>query len=144
MAGLQNLPWTVPPQHLGPSALAFWNTVGNQYVFPAHTPFIIFPDYTLYDCNPPAHLPAAAYLNNSGLAMRIEMRLPSTNAIEHDVMLTGDANFESVYSIYPGFGGRLTAIMAVHHGSNAHGASGNLPAGYCLLKCMNSVSLIEK
>lgn len=126
VAGMQNLPWIVPNQFFGPSALVFYNAVnllGNLTVF-AGAPAIAYPYFTLFQCAVAPGAPGAVILNNTGLAMSVSTNLPVADANPHYVVMTGDANFNSVQGI---FYINMTGIEAVHHGSNAHGAAANLP-----------------
>jgi hypothetical protein len=124
--GLAALPWLVPNQAIGPVAFNFLlglNAQVYQQNGPAH---LSLPNYTLHKCTPPQNANPAMVQNNSGLAMEVNAVLPTVNAPNDQVLLTGDANFPSLAAprVYP----RLTGIGAVHHGSNAHGAPNNLPA----------------
>ncbi len=121
---LQQLPWTVPEQAMGARAHNFFNNLpilptvipaGNQALeFPAGSPY-----YRICRCHPIPALPAAAFLNNTGLAVVARATLPA-NVVSY-VLLTGDANHSS---LPPGWRGMtsVAGITAVHHGSNAHGA----------------------
>lgn len=123
VANMNTLRWIVPNQTIGASALKFFNTLTNCYIYNGGPFNGAGGTYTLHRCNA-AGLPAAAILNNSGLAMNVNMQLPTTSAVATTVLMTGDANFPSIQ------GGpflQLSGIEAVHHGSNAHGASNNLP-----------------
>lgn len=133
-AGMNNMNWTVPVQPVGPTAVAFWNSIpaANQFLYPAATPFIIDPNFILYDCQPAPGMPPPALMNNTGIALWMDTRLPTGDPVWHKVLLTGDANCDSVYALHPAFP-NITGLLAVHHGSNAYGAPNNLPvqaAGY--------------
>lgn len=126
IANLVNLPWTVATQPVGPVAANFFNSLANVQLFagPAIAPG---PNYTICLCAPPPGSPAAMLLNNTGIALQITTRLPSTDLNPHEVLLTGDANFASLPApLNPAFP-NLAGIAAVHHGSNAHGAAGVPP-----------------
>jgi hypothetical protein len=126
VAGLQNLPWTMYTQPFGPAALNFFNSLTNvtMYAGPAIS---ALPNYTLLVATPPPGSPPAMLLNNTGLALQISTRLPSTDVNAHNVLLTADANFASLPApLNPAFP-NLAGITAVHHGSNAHGAAGVPP-----------------
>lgn len=63
--------------------------------------------------------------------MSVQTNLPTADPAWHSVLLTADANCNTI-GIPAGALG-LTGILAVHHGSNNHGAAANLPppaAGY--------------
>jgi len=123
IANMITLPWLVPNQPVGGSALNFFNSLTNVQIY-GGAPFNAAGNtFTLHRCNP-IGLPAAAVLNNSGIAMKVNMLLPTASAVPTEVMMTADANFNKVAG-YPFV--NLTGIEAVHHGSNAHGASNNLP-----------------
>jgi hypothetical protein len=87
--------------------------------------FTVTPNYTLYQCAPAASAAGAVLLNNSGLAMQMNILLPTGDPTVHSLYLTGDANFNSLP--FPTTAD-ITAVVAVHHGSNNHGAAANLPA----------------
>lgn len=134
VAGLNGLPWRYPNQPVGPTAANFMTTlpggvpgaVPGGVVYPAMTPFLIFPNYTLYQCQPAGAMMPAGLMNNTGIAMSVQTNLPVGDPAWHRVMLTGDANFDSVPPLHPVYPG-LTGITAVHHGSIAHNAAANLP-----------------
>lgn len=128
-AAMNNLNWTVPVQPVGPTALAFWNSIpgANQFLYPPATPFIPFVHYVMLDCQPTPGMAAPAIINNTGIALWMDIRLPTTDVTTHKLLLTGDANCDCVYALHPNFGA-MTGLLAVHHGSNAHGAPANLPA----------------
>lgn len=126
VAGLQGLQWTYPVQPVGPSALAFivlLTATGTANPYPAGTPSIAFNDYTLYECTPPMGGPAAMIMNNSGLALEVTTLLPIADLAHHEFVLTGDCNFGNTNIVL----GNVTGILAVHHGSNNHGAAAGLP-----------------
>jgi len=124
VANMNTLRWIVPYQPIGGSALAFYNSLTNVQVY-NNGPFNgAGGTYDLYRCAP-GNLPAAAVLNNTGIAMNVHMKLPVGTVPATTVLMTGDANFSSIQGGPFNF---VAGIEAVHHGSNAHGASGNLPA----------------
>jgi hypothetical protein len=128
---LQALPWTVPQQPIGPSAQNFLNGLANCQMYGGAAPAPAInpgPNYTLYTCNPGLAPAPAMILNNTGLALGITTRLPVADVNPHFVLLTGDANFDSLPVGAPPPAPPLTGVTAVHHGSNAHGAADNLPA----------------
>ncbi|HET7121654.1 MAG TPA: hypothetical protein VFI17_10480 [Solirubrobacterales bacterium] len=129
--------WYVPNQPRGPSANNFFNTLANPVVFgqpvdpanlakPQQNMHETIPQvgFTLYRCWPTAAHPEAMVMNNTGLAISTTVLLPPPEA--HMTLLTGDANFNSLplTALNPAL--PLTGIVAVHHGSNTHGASQNL------------------
>lgn len=133
-AAMNNMNWIVPVQPVGPTALAFWNSVPvwNRFIFPPGTPFIATPNLLLMDCQPTPGMAPPAIMNNTGIALLMYTRLPTVDMAWNTVLLTGDANCNSAYAVHPNFG-PLTGLLAVHHGSNTHGAAANLPvqaAGY--------------
>ena len=126
VAGLQHLQWTYPVQPLGPSSLAFSvllaaNGTANPY--PVGTPSMVFNDFRLYECTPPLGGPAAMIMNNSGLALEVTTLLPFVDPVHHEFILTGDCNFGNTNIVM----GNVTGVLAVHHGSNNHGAAAGLP-----------------
>lgn len=125
---LNGLFWTFPFQLLGMSAAKFLKTVTNGAVYNPLNPTIRRASYTICKCNPRSGAPKATLMNNSGLALRVPMRLPSTNAnaSNNALLMTGDAGFDTLPN-YPYAYANLSGIVAVHHGSNAHNAAGNLP-----------------
>ena len=128
IAGLL-VPWVDPPQPIGPMAGAFQVALGLLRAPYGGAPFTVFGNYTVYQCAPPpAGLPAAALMDNTGLAFSFVTRLPMVDVVPHMVVLTGDANFDSVGVLQAAGYPNLTGIGAVHHGSNQHGAANNLPA----------------
>ena len=131
---LQNLMWTVPVQPFGPSATNFYNALnalGNVQVVPWLAPRTQpNGNYTLYLSRPQPGMPAAAAMNNTGLALGIQTQLPfAALPNTYQVVITGDANFDSLPPPFPAqLAPNITGITAVHHGSAAHGADQNLPA----------------
>jgi hypothetical protein len=123
-ANMQNHPWLVPNQVRGPAANNFFLTLTNVQVY-GGAAFTFGPDYTIYQCNPPGPAVGAFLLNNSGIALRMDILLPTADPNAHSLYLTGDANFTSLP--FPVMFDTV-AIVAVHHGSNNHGAAANLPA----------------
>ncbi|RPD42785.1 hypothetical protein EG028_00355 [Chitinophaga barathri] len=126
VAGLNNIRWTYPNQNIGPSGTNFINSlaVANRNRFAA--PFQVLPNYTIYQCTVPPGTPAAMIQNNTGLALSVFINLPTADLTWNAVLLTADANVMytgAAAGILP-----LTGILAVHHGSNANGATANLPA----------------
>ncbi|UTA66201.1 hypothetical protein [Emticicia sp. 21SJ11W-3] len=124
VANMQGLVWIAPNQPIGGSTLNFANTLPYLILYPG-APFINLPGYAICRCTPAPGTAPAALLNNTGIAMLVTMQLPTTAAVPTQVLMTGDANFDNVD------GGpflNLSGIEAAHHGSNAHGASANLPA----------------
>lgn len=128
-AAMNNIQWTVPVQPVGPTALAFWNSIPAhlRVIYPPGIPFQMDPNFVLLDCQPTPGMAPPAIMNNTGIAIWLETLLPTTDANRHTVLLTGDANCDSAYAIHPNFGA-MTGLLAVHHGSNTHGAPNNLPA----------------
>lgn len=124
IASMQNHPWIVPRQPFGFAANNFFLTLTNVQVY-AGAAVANGNGYTVYRCVPPPGSPPAVVLNNSGLALRLDIRLPSTGLIVHSLYVTADANFTSLPVAVQG---DTAAIVAVHHGSNNHGAAANLPA----------------
>lgn len=122
LAGLNALAWMDINQPLGGATAAFQAALVNRLAFPG--PVIApFPNYTLYQCVPQPGLPAAAMIDNTGLAMRITTLLPVAGpppVVPHDIVLTGDANLNSVPAVAYA---NVTGIGAVHHGSHTHGAA---------------------
>jgi hypothetical protein len=128
IAQLNNLAWTVPRQPFGPVAANFLNTIGNANTINAGGPPQIGPGNSwIYRCRPNPPYPVAMIINNTGLAMSVPVDLPSNIGVIYNYVLTGDANFDSV-PLPPAVQNNITGIVAVHHGSNAHGAAQNLPA----------------
>jgi hypothetical protein len=124
VAGLQNLDWLVPNQAIGGVTRRFYNSLTNATVY-GGAPFNgAGGTYTVYRCVPPPGAARAMLMNNSGLAMLVNMQLPTNSAVATTVMMTGDANFNNIAA---GPFLTLSGIEAVHHGSNAHGAAANLP-----------------
>ena len=128
IAGMQNIPWFYPAQPVGGIAAGFIGLLlaaGNANVYPGGTHHLVFPGYTIYEDTPPLAGPPAMIYNNSGLAMMVHTRLPVVDLLNlHDFAMPGDANFGNTNVPV----GNITGIMAVHHGSNNHGAAGGLPA----------------
>ena len=126
VAGLHTIPWTFPAQPVGPSARAFINLLiasGTANPYPAGTPNIVLNDYAIYQCTPPAGVNRAMIMNNSGLALEVNTLLPITDPYPHQFIITGDCNFNNTHIV----ANNASGIMAVHHGSNNHGATANLP-----------------
>ncbi len=125
-AGLDQLHWTVPNQPIGPVALNFLNRLNHRTIYGNVPSTVVYPSFTLYKCNPPPNAAPAMLMNNSGIAMQLQTNLPIIDPVPHTVLLTGDANFAClpIAPVFPD----VTGIMAVHHGSNAHGAAAALPA----------------
>jgi len=125
---LGNLPWTVPTQNLAPSEAQFLqglNAAGRAQVLAPGFALQAGPgNCMIYECVPAPHAPAAFIRNNSGLALRFSTWLPVANQVLRGVLLTADANFDSV-NAWARL--NLSGIGAVHHGSNNHGAAQNLP-----------------
>ena len=121
---MRNFNWIAPNQPLG-----FFNQWlsqqlnNNNNLQIVNVPFINYPSFTVYQCNG-AHLPAAAQMNNTGLAMAVRTRLPSAVNNAHYVLLTGDASWSSVPM---GAKINLTGILAAHHGANTFQAAANIP-----------------
>lgn len=129
VAALNNLQWTVPNQPVGPATANFFRTLANVNTINAGTPPVGGPgNSTIYCCFPSVNpVPIAMIMNNTGLALSVPMVLPSTLTAVRQAVLTGDANFNSV-PLTLLTRANMTGIIAVHHGSNAHGAAQNLPA----------------
>lgn len=136
VANLTNLQWTIPNQPTGPATINFLHALGgNAHVYPAATPFVATANYTIYKCTPLPGMPPASLMNNSGVAVGLYTRFPNAPALPnpnwHRVMLTADANFNTVAGVVnpanPAFPD-LAGITAVHHGSVHYGAPNNLPA----------------
>jgi hypothetical protein len=129
--GLHGLHWLVPNQVLGPATQAalfriVLNAAGVLHQFPA-VPFIDFNFYTILRCNAAPGMPASVVMNNTGLAMLVVMQLPVTvPPTHHTVVLTGDANFNSVV-VGAGAYLHVSAIGAAHHGSMNNGAIAWIP-----------------
>lgn len=128
LAGLHVLPWTVRMVPAGPSALNFFNTIplANRNVLAggAGAPPVAGPGgSTIYFSNPVGAAVPAMIMNNTGLAMSVPTNLPLGDATQRQIVMTGDANFNFV-PLPPAVSGNITGIVAVHHGSNTHGASG--------------------
>jgi hypothetical protein len=127
---LRSLPWIVPHQAMGPAASTFFYSLpaANRRVHAGvhSTPLNGNPDAVLYCCVPPAHAAPAMIMNNSGLALHVTIDF-GVPPVPRLVLLTGDANCTSL----PGWPlGNINGMVAVHHGSNSHGAAdaANLPA----------------
>lgn len=128
VAGLNVLPWTVRMIPAGPSALNFFNTIplANRNVLgggAGAAPVAGPGGSTIYFTNPVGAVIPAVIMNNTGLALSVPTNLPLADLIQHQIVMTGDANFNFV-PMPPVVSGNITGIVAVHHGSNAHGASG--------------------
>lgn len=128
VAGLNVLPWTVRMIPAGPSALNFFNTIplANRNVLgggAGAAPVAGPGGSTIYFTNPVGAVIPAVIMNNTGLALSVPTNLPVADLIQHQIVMTGDANFNFV-PMPPVVSGNITGIVAVHHGSNAHGASG--------------------
>lgn len=129
-----DIPWLVPVQPVGPSAINFFHNVlgRNCSVVHPNAPRVMDKDnYTVYRAKPGPNMDAAAVMNNTGLALKVAVAsLPQPPSpapqVQLCVALTGDANFASLPAPFP-HAVDLFGITAVHHGSNAHGASENLP-----------------
>jgi hypothetical protein len=133
VAQMQGLDWTIPQQPLGAVAINFVQGLANLTVVGPAVAAVHRANYTIYRCNPPAGMVPAALMNNSGLAVMAWTRLPAAEAIWHTVLLTADANFNTVSAAILGPAGKpifpeLTGITAAHHGSSNYGAAENLPA----------------
>ena len=124
--GLNLLPWTYVVQPVGPAAANFIATLAapNIYGGAAATPTV--GGFTMYQCVPPIGAVPAVLMNNSGIAMGVSTRLPIADLVPHDIILTGDANFDVVPALHPLYP-NVSGITAAHHGSNNHGAALNLP-----------------
>ncbi|MDQ3934528.1 MAG: hypothetical protein M3340_07840 [Actinomycetota bacterium] len=125
---LAALPWHVPNQPTGPSALNFFNALPNRVVVPALPRAAPLGNAAiLMTSQPPPGAHPAMVMNNTGLALMIRTQLPAAAPLPYWVVITGDANFDSLPAPFPLVPG-ITGITAVHHGSAAHGADQNLPA----------------
>lgn len=129
---MQGLNWTIPQQPTGPVALNFVHGLANLEVIGPAVASVNRANFTILRCNPPPGMLAAALMNNSGLAVMASTCLPTVDPNWHTVLLTADANFNSVVMAIPGPGGKpifinLTGITAAHHGSGNYGAAENLP-----------------
>ncbi|HYI10879.1 MAG TPA: hypothetical protein VEK57_17600 [Thermoanaerobaculia bacterium] len=129
IAPLNNLQWTFPNQPIGPAAANFLRTLANANVINAGGPPFGGPgNSTIFSCVPTVNpVPVAMLMNNTGLALSVPIVLPTAEPAIRRVVLTGDANFNSVPLDF-GTTLNMTGITAVHHGSNAHGAAQNLRA----------------
>ena len=125
IAGLTNLVWVVPRQAIGPVASNFMRSIDNCFIHDPTVNVTETPNYSRYQCRPPAGSATAMLLNNSGLALKVPVRLPVATPVNTVVILTGDANFTSIP--VAGMYGPVAGITAVHHGSIAHGAAENPP-----------------
>lgn len=128
IAGLNVLPWTVRMIPAGPAALNFFNTipVANRNVLAGGAgaaPVAGPGGSTIYFTNPVGAVIPAMIMNNTGLALSVPTNLPLADPIQRQIVLTGDANFNFV-PMPPVVAGNITGIVAVHHGSSNHGASG--------------------
>jgi hypothetical protein len=74
---------------------------------------------------PSTGAPPGAVLNNTGLAIGVTTRIPSAGAGLQTVLLTSDANHDSVPPAAFPLPNPLTGTTAVHHGSNRFGAAQN-------------------
>jgi hypothetical protein len=126
--GITVLPWTDVAQPVGPSAANFIAGLANRLIY-GGAASTVAADYVLYQCVPVGAGAAtpATVMNNSGLAMGIPTLMPSADPWPHMIVLTGDANFDSVPALHPLYP-NVSAIGAAHHGSNANGAAANIPA----------------
>ncbi|MDX2361887.1 MAG: hypothetical protein QNK23_13845 [Crocinitomicaceae bacterium] len=123
--GLDNIPWTVPDDGVGPWTRDFCARLeANNMLTRVTTPVHYAINYTIFRCVPTPGTAPIALRNNRGIAMRIATNLPSTDATIHRVLLTADANFDTVP---PAARQNLTGILAAHHGSGLHGAPDHLP-----------------
>lgn len=128
IAGLNVLPWTVRMIPAGPAALNFFNTIplANRNVLAGGggaAPVAGPGGSTIYFTNPVGAVIPAVIMNNTGLALSVPTNLPLADPIQRQIVLTGDANFNFV-PLPPVVANNITGIVAVHHGSNNHGASG--------------------
>lgn len=124
VANMQNHAWLIPHQARGPAANNFLHTLTNVVVY-GGAPATVGAGYMIFQCNPAGAAVGAFLLNNSGLALRMDILLPTADATVHSLYLTADANFSSLP--FPA-AANTTAIVTVHHGSNNHGAAADLPA----------------
>lgn len=126
--GLAALPWTVPVQPVGGASLNFFNNnLPNCHVLPVGGPTTLnYGNFTAYRAYPPVGAHPAMVVNNTGIALGIDTQLPVGAPATHQVVITADANFDSLPAPFP-LAPNITGITAVHHGSNAHGAANNLP-----------------
>lgn len=128
-ANVVDIPWYYAIQPVGGSALNFVNRLnanGMAFRWPHGLPANSFNEgYDVNQCQPNGDvtLPPAAIMNNTGLAIRTTLDFNGANDI-YDFAMTGDCNFENSNVITS----NLAGIMAVHHGSEAHGAADNLPS----------------
>ncbi|MCO4090638.1 MAG: hypothetical protein HEQ34_01620 [Sphingorhabdus sp.] len=119
ITGLIHLPIYAPTQPMGPATTNFAKALRNLVLHQPNISMVSGAAYDIYLCMPPAGMPPAALLNNSGLALRVPSLLPIADANPHDVILTGDANYATMP--VAAFN-NVNGVVAVHHGSNAHGA----------------------
>lgn len=126
---LAALPWTVPVQPVGGASLNFFNNnLPLCNVLPVGGPTTVnYGNFTAYRAFPPVGAHPAMVINNTGIALGLDTQLPLAAPASHQVVITGDANFDSLPAPFP-LAPNITGITAVHHGSNAHGAANNLPA----------------
>jgi hypothetical protein len=118
IANMENLPWVVPNQPIGPAAMNFRNSLTNWNYFVG--PYLDIVNIGRFvQCN-------GVGLNNSGIAIIIKTYLPSGGNVDRYFISTGDASFGNV-PIPAYANGSISGIVAVHHGSNTHGAAANLP-----------------
>ena len=112
IAGLNVLRWTVRMIPAGPAALNFFNTIplANRNVLAGGAgaaPVAGPGGSTIYFTNPVGAVIPAVIMNNTGLALSVPTNLPVGDVIQHQIVANN-----------------ITGIVAVHHGSNAHGAAG--------------------
>jgi hypothetical protein len=118
--------WIFPVQVIGPVASNFRGLFTNAH--PMAGPSQNWLDLngniicTVLQCT-------GADINNSGIALVIPTRLPSTDAQDHLMVFTGDASFGNVPLNAVMLATILgkTGITAVHHGADSHGADADLP-----------------
>ena len=130
---LKALQWLVPGQARGLKANEFLVSLGNKaHVYAANFP-PTFPiaenalKFTLYRCNA-AGLPRSAIMNNSGLAISAEIKLPANSDDNRVMMMPADASFRSIPVVaMPVTMANMAGLVAVHHGSRANYAADDLP-----------------
>ena len=70
----------------------------------------------------------ATYMNNSGLAISAEIKLPANSDDNRVMMMPADASFRSIPVVaMPVTMANMAGLVAVHHGSRANYAADDLP-----------------
>ena len=125
IANITTLPWTYRVAPVGWAVNNFFNLLTNPIQY-GGAPITAFANYTIYQCVPPPGANPGVLINNSGLAMSVTTLLPFADPTHHDILMTADANV-STLPFAAGAVPNLTGLSAVHHGSNANGATAVLP-----------------